>query len=230
MKRFEGLVAVDGVSLFLRRGEVLGIVGPNGAGKTVLMNLISGVYPPTEGEIFLEGERIDQLPASERAKKGVGRTFQIPKVFRNMTVIENLLVPAYARGTVKDRDKILEKIHSILKSLSIDHQAEMLAKNLSGGQQKLLEIARALMLDPKIFLMDEPFAGVNPVIIDIILKNISEKRREGLSYIIVSHEMPIISSVTDRVIVMDQGKIIAEGTMEEIAADQRVIEAYLGAR
>jgi len=232
-KRFGGLVAVDGLPLAVRPGEVRGLIGPNGSGKTTTVNLLSGLYRPDAGEIELRGERIDRLRPHEVSARGVARTFQTPKVFGNMTVLENVLLPALAaldRGDHRPRSEILDHARGLLELVTLDGQRHALAKELSGGQSMLLQIARGLMVRPiHLFLMDEPFAGVHPTIKDIIMETILRMNRaEGVTFLIVSHEMATLRRLCERVSVMHEGKLIAEGSFEEIASHAVVLEAYLG--
>jgi branched-chain amino acid transport system ATP-binding protein len=233
-KRFGGLVAVDGLPLTVRAGEVRGLIGPNGSGKTTTINLLSGLYRADTGEIRLRGERIDHLRPHQIAARGVARTFQIPKLWGNMTVLENVLVPALAehdRGVGRPTEEILERARRLLSFVTLDRLRHALAKELSGGQSMLLQIARGLMVHPiLLFLMDEPFAGVHPTIKDTIMETIlGMNREEGVTFLIVSHEMGTLRRLCPRVSVMHEGQLIAEGSFEEIANHPLVLEAYLGA-
>jgi len=232
-KRFGGLVAVDGLPLAIREGEVRGLIGPNGSGKTTTINLISGLYRADAGEIYLRGQRIDRLRPHEITGRGVARTFQIPKLFGNMTVLENVLVPALAeldRGAGRPMAEILDRARRLLEFVTLDHLRHALAKELSGGQAMLIQIARGLMVHPiHLFLMDEPFAGVHPTIKDTIMAAIVRmNREEGVTFLLVSHEMATLRRLCPRVSVMHEGALIAEGTFEEIANHPLVLEAYLG--
>ncbi len=232
-KRFGGLVAVDGLPLAIRPGEVRGLIGPNGSGKTTTINLISGLYRADAGEIHLRGERIDGLRPHQITGRGVARTFQIPKLFGNMTVLENVLVPALAeldRGGGRPLAEIRERARRLLEFVALDGLRHSLAKELSGGQSMLIQIARGLMVHPMhLFLMDEPFAGVHPAIKDTIMEAIRlMNRREGVTFLIVSHEMATLRRLCPRVSVMHEGRLIAEGSFEEVANHSLVLEAYLG--
>jgi branched-chain amino acid transport system ATP-binding protein len=232
-KRFGGLTAVDGLTLCLEKGEIRGIIGPNGSGKTTLMNLISGIYKASGGSITLDGERIDQLKPNIRTSRGIIRTFQIPKVFRDMTVMENMLVPALSDSQgdrYKRQEEIVEEALELLRFVQLEHMRDHLAKTLSGGQNQLLQIARGFMVDPlKLYLMDEPFAGVNPQIKSVIMESIKEMNREkGITFILVSHEMSSIRRLCGIVSVIHEGRCIAEGSLEEVAHIPEVIEAYIG--
>jgi branched-chain amino acid transport system ATP-binding protein len=232
-KHFGGLTAVNRLSISIEEGEIRGIIGPNGSGKTTLMNLISGIYKATSGKIYLNGSRIDHLKPNVRTAKGIIRTFQIPKVFRNMTVLENMLVPALSDSQgdrYKRHQEIVSEAKELLAFVQLDHMRGQLAKNLSGGQNMLLQIARGFMVDPlRLYLMDEPFAGVNPKIKSVIMESIIQMNREkGVTFIIVSHEMPSIRRLCDRVSMIHEGRCIAEGSLEEVANIPAVIEAYIG--
>ncbi|MBW1691675.1 MAG: ABC transporter ATP-binding protein [Deltaproteobacteria bacterium] len=232
-KTFGGLTAVNGLSLNIERGEIRGIIGPNGSGKTTLINLISGIYRASSGAIYLDGARIDRLKPNVRTSMGIIRTFQIPKVFRNMTVLENMLVPAFS-DSQGDRYKygreVIQEAEDLLRFVQLYHMRDELAKTLSGGQIMLLQIARGFIVNPlKLYLMDEPFAGVNPQIKGVIMESIKEMNREkGVTFIIVSHEMPAIRRLCGRVSVMHEGRRIAEGSLEEVANIPAVIDAYIG--
>lgn len=233
-KRFGGLVAVDKLPLTLRAGEIRGLIGPNGSGKTTTANLMSGLYRADAGEIRLRGERIDRLAPHQITARGVARTFQIPKLFGNMTVLENAMVPALAAldlGQARPQAEILERARRLLALVTLDDKRHEIAKELSGGQSMLLQIARGLMVSPiHLFLMDEPFAGVHPTIKDTIMETIvTMNREEGVTFLIVSHEMGTLRRLCPRVSVMHEGRLIAEGSFEEVANHALVLEAYLGA-
>jgi len=232
-KRFGGLVAVDDLPLGVRSGEVRGLIGPNGSGKTTTVNLLSGLYRADAGEIRLRGERIDRLRPHEITARGVARTFQTPKLFGSMTVLENVLLPALAelgRGGDRPMSEIRERARRLLELVTLDGQRQALARELSGGQSMLLQIARGLMVHPiHLFLMDEPFAGVHPTIKDTIMEAILRMNlEESVTFLIVSHEMATLRRLCRRVSVMHEGKLIAEGSFEEIANHAVVLEAYLG--
>src|SRR6266446_8023005 len=232
-KRFGGLVAVDNLPLALLPGEVRGLIGPNGSGKTSTINLLSGLYRADAGEIYLRGERIDRLRPHEIAARGVVRTFQIPKLFGNMTVLENVLIPALAaldRGPGRPRTELDARARQLLAFVALDHLRYALAKELSGGQGMLLQIARGLMVHPRaLFLLDEPFAGVHPTVKDTIMAAILRmNQEEGMTFLIVSHEMTTLRRLCPRVSVMHEGRLIAEGSFEEAANHPGVLEAYLG--
>jgi branched-chain amino acid transport system ATP-binding protein len=227
------VVAVDGLSLAVSEGEIRGLIGPNGSGKTTTVNLLSGLYRPDAGEISLRGERTERLRPHEIAARGVGRTFQVPKLFPNMTVLENVLVPALAaldRGERRPMAEITEGARRLLEFVTLDGLSAAPAKELSGGQAMLAQLARAFMLRPlHVLLLDEPFAGVHPTIRSIIIEAVVRmNREEGVTVLVVSHEMAELRRLCSRVSVMHEGALIAEGTLDEVANDSRVLEAYLG--
>ena len=232
-KRFGGVVAVDALDLTVPGGQIRGLIGPNGSGKTTTINLLSGLYRADAGEIRITGERTDRLRPHEVTARGVARTFQIPKLFGNMTVLENLLVPAFAeidRGAGRPMPEILERARRLLDFVTLDRLRHSPAKQLSGGQGMLVQIARAFMIHPlRLVLMDEPFAGVHPTIRDIIMESILRMNRdEAVTFLIVSHEMGELRRLCSGVSVMHEGRLLAEGPLAELATDPRVLEAYLG--
>ncbi len=232
-KRFGGLVAVDRLSLSVPRSQIRGLIGPNGSGKTTTVNVLSGLYRPDEGEIHLCGRRTDGLRPHQITACGIARTFQIPKLFGHMTVLENVLLPALAardRGAGGSFPDATGRARRLLDFVTLDRLRHAPARELSGGQSMLIQIARALMVQPlHLILMDEPFAGVHPSIRDIILESILRmNREEGIAFLIVSHEMAELRRLCQQVSVMDEGRLIAEGTLDEVANDARVLEAYLG--
>jgi branched-chain amino acid transport system ATP-binding protein len=232
-KRFGGLVAVDELPLAVRPGEVRGLIGPNGSGKTTTVNLLSGLYHADGGEIRLRGERIDRLRPHQITARGVARTFQTPKLFGSMTTFENVLLPALAaqdRGDRRAMSEVRDRARRLLELVTLDDRRHAPARELSGGQSMLLQIARGLMVRPiHLFLMDEPFAGVHPTIKDTIMETILRmNREEQVTFLIVSHEMTTLRRLCPRVSVMHEGKLIAEGSFEEIAGHAAVLEAYLG--
>jgi branched-chain amino acid transport system ATP-binding protein len=231
-RRFGGLVAVNEVDFSLDPGEIRGLIGPNGSGKTTLINLITGVYEPSAGQILLAGEEITNLNPNVIANKGLLRTFQIPRLFGSMNVLENMMIPRFADfslGYRKEYAAAVEKAEGLLEMAGILHLRDELAKTLSGGQKALLQIVRAFMVDKiAVYLLDEPFAGVNMVVKETIMDLISEKAAEGITFLVVSHEMTSIRRLCPRTTVLAEGRIIAEGSMDEVAANEHVISAYLG--
>ncbi|WP_115865681.1 ABC transporter ATP-binding protein [Halorussus litoreus] len=223
-KSFGGIVAVDGLDISVEAGELVGLIGPNGSGKTTTLNLITGLLSPTDGEILLNGTDVAGKPPHVVSNRGVGRTFQISKPFGRLSVYENMLVPNVSLDA-EERD---ERIHRLLDELHLAEVADERADALSGGQKKLLELARVLMLDPDLVLLDEPAAGVNPALMDDIIEDIKRINERGTAILIIEHDMSVIRSLSERVIVMNAGKKIMTGPFEEIRADERVREAYLG--
>lgn len=224
-KKFGGIVAVNGVSFELEH-DVLGIIGPNGSGKTTLLNCISGIYKLDEGDILFNQLSLKRLRPYEIARCGISRVFQIPRLFWSLKVIDNMLVPVLYFGD--EINQLRKKAEQVLEYLELIRLKDCLAKELSGGQQKLLEFARALMCNPKIILLDEPFAGVHPRITELMHRRIRELYSLGTSFILVSHDLASIYTLSTRIIAMDQGRKIAEGNAEEIQKNERVIAAYLG--
>ncbi len=228
VKNFGGLQALKGVSFTIDEPQLVGLIGPNGAGKTTLTNIITGMLPPTSGEIWLNGERVDGMRPYAIARRGLGRTFQVTRAFRRMTVMENMLVPALALHPTANRRQVEQKAREILEFLTLDHLANEYARSLSGGQQKLLELGRLLMLDPQIIILDEPFAGVHPKLQRTIYDYIRRVREEGKAIILISHDMESIFTLSERLMVLNFGELIADGPPDEVRRMPEVIEAYLG--
>lgn len=227
-KSFGGMQALMDVSLRIEQPELIGLIGPNGAGKTTLTNILNGVYKPNRGQVWLLGERIDGLQPYQIARLGLGRTFQVTRAFRRMTVMENMLVPAMALHPTASRKQMQEKAYSILEFLTMEHLAGEYGRGLSGGQQKLLELGRLLMLDPQVVILDEPFAGVHPKLQETIYGYISRLRAQGKAVILISHDMESIFTLSERLVVLNFGQVIADGKPEIVKVDEAVIEAYLG--
>ncbi len=241
-KHFGGFRAVDGATLSIARGSITGLIGPNGAGKTTLFNVIAGVLKPTSGQVFMEGEDITGLPPHELFHKGLLRTFQIAHEFPTMSVRENLMMVPGGQtgerllatwlqpGRIRAEEAALRrKADEVLEFLTIDHLADEKAGNLSGGQKKLLELGRTMMVDAKIVFLDEVGAGVNRTLLRTIGDAIIRLNRErGYTFVVIEHDMDFIGRLCDPVICMAEGKVLAEGALDEIKANEQVIEAYLG--
>jgi len=241
-KHFGGFHAVDGATLTIDQGSITGLIGPNGAGKTTLFNVIAGNLPPTSGRVTMDGEDITGLPPHTLFKKGLLRTFQIAHEFGSMTVRENLMmVPGdqsgehilnswLRRSQIAEEERALAaKADEVLEFLTISHLAEERAGNLSGGQKKLLELGRTMMVDAKIVFLDEVGAGVNRTLLNTIGDAIIRLNKErGYTFVVIEHDMDFIGRLCDPVICMAEGKVLAEGTLDEIKANEHVIEAYLG--
>ncbi len=241
-KAFGGFRAVDGATLKIDEGSITGLIGPNGAGKTTLFNVIAGVLKPSEGQVLMAGEDITGLPPHELFHKGLLRTFQIAHEFSSMTVRENLMmVPGgqsgetlwnawFGRGRIAQEEAaLLKKADDVLDFLTISHLKDEKAGNLSGGQKKLLELGRTMMVDAKIVFLDEVGAGVNRTLLNTIGDAILRLNKErGYTFVVIEHDMDFIGRICDPVICMAEGKVLAEGTLDEIKANEQVIEAYLG--
>ena len=241
-KHFGGFRAVDGASIEIATGSITGLIGPNGAGKSTLFNVIAGVYRPTSGRVVMDGEDITGLPPHDLFHRGLLRTFQIAHEFASMTVRENLMmVPAsqsgetlwnaiFARGRIADEERALAgRAEEVLDFLTIAHLAEEKAGNLSGGQKKLLELGRTMMVDAKVVFLDEVGAGVNRTLLNTIGDAIVRLNRErGYTFCVIEHDMDFIARLCDPVIVMAEGKVLARGSADDIMQNEAVIEAYLG--
>mgnify|MGYP002633747578 CR=1 FL=1 len=227
-KNFGGIQALNGISLTIADNELVGIIGPNGAGKTTFVNTITGFHSPDKGRLILNGEDITGLKPNEITRRGIGRTFQVTRAFRRMTVMENMLVPALAVSRDRSRMEAKEQARKVLDFLTLDHLRNDYARSLSGGQQKLLELAQLLMTDPDLLFLDEPFAGVHPKLMETIFEYINMVHAQGKSFIIISHDMPSIFALSKRLIVLNYGEVLADDTPDIVKDDPRVIEAYLG--
>ena len=241
-KHFGGFHAVDGASLEIAPGSITGLIGPNGAGKTTLFNVIAGHYLPTSGHVWLGEEEITGLPPHELFHKGLLRTFQIAHEFSTLSVRENLMmVPprqsgedlwsAWFRGgqVAREEEEIHQKADEVLEFLTISHIADEKAGNISGGQKKLLELGRTMMTDARVVFLDEVGAGVNRTLLNTIADAIVRLNQErGYTFVVIEHDMDFISRICNPVICMAEGKVLAEGTLDEIKANEAVIEAYLG--
>lgn len=227
-KHFGGLHALKGVTFRIEGPELVGLIGPNGAGKTTLTNVLDGAIKPDEGTVYLNGRRIDHLPPYRVARAGIGRTFQVTRSFRRMTVLENLYVPALAMNPRARHHDFEERAMGVLSFLTMEHLRNEYARALSGGQQKLLELGRLLMLDPDIIILDEPFAGVHPKLMEIIYRYITKVNESGKAIILISHQMESIFTLSQRLLVLNYGDLIADGPPDQVKSDSAVIEAYLG--
>ncbi len=241
-KQFGGVHAVENATLAVERGSITGLIGPNGAGKTTLFNIIAGLFPPTSGRVLLDGEDVTGLPPHELFAKGLLRTFQIAHEFSTLSVLENLMmVPPQQKGetlinawfrrgdVARQEEEIRDKAHEVIKFLNLSHLTDEKAGNLSGGQKKLLELGRTMMVDAKVVLLDEVGAGVNRTLLgeigDAIIR-LNEER--NYTFCMIEHDMDFIGRMCDPVIVMAEGSVLAEGTAEEVRSNEQVIEAYLG--
>ncbi|MBU1275721.1 MAG: ABC transporter ATP-binding protein [Proteobacteria bacterium] len=224
-KNFGGLAAVSEVSFEVRRGEILGLIGPNGAGKTTLFNLISGLLASNQGSIKLEGEDLTKMPPYRRSAMGVGRTFQVVRPF-DMTVLENVMVPIFAH--YKSAKEAKGKAYEILEMVRLENMADSMPSSLTLAQRKRIEVARALATKPKLLLLDEVLAGLNPSEVAENLPLIRQVRDSGVTILFIEHLMDAMMAISERVLVMDQGALIACGTPDEVTSDQCVITAYLG--
>ncbi|HVT52432.1 MAG TPA: ABC transporter ATP-binding protein [Dongiaceae bacterium] len=240
-RHFGGVAAVDAVSINIAQGEVAGLIGPNGAGKTTLFNLIAGSLKPSGGEVLLNDRRIDDLATHKRLDLGLGRTFQIPRLFAEMSVLENMLTAARGQvgesiwpnwlpgKAVREQERLnVEKAMRLLDFVTLTRLAREPARVLSGGQRKLLELARILMADPKLILLDEPAAGVNPSLLETIIDRIHAINATGVTFLIIEHNMDMVARLCSRALVMVEGRLLCEGAPREVIRDPRVIDAYLG--
>jgi ABC-type branched-subunit amino acid transport system ATPase component len=239
-RAFGGVTAVDHVDLTVQRGHCVGLIGPNGAGKSTLLNVLAGAERADGGRVLLEGRNVTRLPAYRRARLGLIRTFQMASEFPNLTVLENLLaadpaprlnslgaafVPAIWR---RSEHAALERAMNLLKGIRMDEMGDELAGTLSGGQRRLVEIVRALMAEPKVLLLDEPTAGVDPGRIREVEEYVQEVQRTGVTVLMVEHQLEVVNRICDVVHVMAEGRIIASGTLDAVRQEEQVVEAYVG--
>jgi branched-chain amino acid transport system ATP-binding protein len=225
-KNFGGAVAVAGVTFTVQSHQIVGLIGPNGSGKTTTLNLLNGVYRSDHGTITVSGRRLTGGSPSAFVHAGVTRTFQQPRVFTTITAMENMLVPVlHHKGS---RRTHVKRAGELLAFVGLEAHADTPASELSGGQQKLLEFVRALMTDPHVVLMDEPFAGVHPSVKELMRQRIRQRNADGTAFVIVSHEIPDLMRLCSEVICMADGAIVATGTPDAVTSDPAVVEAYLG--
>ncbi|MEM2177191.1 MAG: ABC transporter ATP-binding protein [Archaeoglobaceae archaeon] len=238
-KFFDGVKALNRANISVNEGSITLVIGPNGSGKTTLINVISGFYKADEGSVIFESKNITNKPPHEVSALGIIRTFQIPKALKKLTVLENLLIAPLGHGDsvlesisggwIKKEEEFVEKAFKILEFLKIDHLWDKKAQELSGGQLKLLETGRALMRDAKLLIMDEPLAGVNPMLAEEILRRFTEMKKR-VSFLIVEHRLDIVLRFVDYAFVMANGSVIAEGNVKDVLSNPRVAEVYLSAQ
>ncbi len=239
-RHFEGMHAVDGVDLEVPAGRITGLIGPNGAGKSTCLAVLAGTLPATSGRITFDGEDITRLPAYQRARRGLVRTFQLPSEFARLTVLENLLVAApHHRGDslvgallgkrywIEDELRLVAEARALLKRFGMTAKESDYAGTMSGGQKRLIEIMRALMLKPRVLLLDEPMSGVHPRVVEEIQHYLESLRADGYTILMVEHELHMVERLCDSVYVMAQGKIIGSGTMASLRRQREIVDAYL---
>ncbi|MFH0949537.1 MAG: ABC transporter ATP-binding protein [Candidatus Aenigmatarchaeota archaeon] len=240
-KNFDGIQALNNCSFDVKEGEILGLIGPNGSGKTTMFNILSGIYDPDSGKAYFNGEDIIRLDTCEVAQLGIGRTFQLIRLFPKLTVLDNMLIaqkyihgerfwPQFLRKKhvmEEEREKI-RRAEELLTIVNLNDKKNDLAENLSYGQQKLLEIARMLAMEPKLLLLDEPIAGVNPTMTRQILTLVKNLNKKGMTIVIIEHNMNVMMNFCDRLVVLNHGKEMAFGTPSDIKKNKKVIEVYLG--
>ena len=240
-KAFGSLRAVDGVDFSVMRGSLTALIGPNGAGKTTTFDLIAAARRADAGQIVFDGQRIEALSPDRIFRLGLARTFQVPRPFANMTVLENVMLAPiqqsgerfwnnwFRPGRVRAQERVaLERAHQVLEVCALAGKAGDLAGQLSGGQQKLLELARVLMIEPKMILLDEPAAGVNPALLETLIDRVQWLNRQGITFLLIEHNMDMVMRICNPVIVMAQGRVLAQGDPQRVREDPQVVDAYLG--
>lgn len=239
-RHFDGVLAVDGVSIEVPKGKITGLIGPNGAGKSTFLAVLAGTLPASGGRIIFDGQDVTRTPAYARARRGLVRTFQLPSEFARLTVLENLLVAGpHNRGDslwgallgksywIGDERRLVDQARGLLKRFGMTAKESDYAGTMSGGQKRLIEIMRALMLEPRVLLLDEPMSGVHPSIVVEIQHYLQELRTEGLTILMVEHELHLVEELCDSVTVMAQGKVIGTGTMAYLRQQKEIVDAYL---
>ena len=240
-KHFGGVTAVDRMSFAVAPGEILGLIGPNGAGKTTMFDLLAGSVSPSSGYIHLMGQDVTKAPAHRRLAGGMGRTFQIPRPFPELSLIDNMLLARQGQsgerlwanfvspGRVAAEERAArDKALGLLDLVALRRLADDPARVLSGGQRKLLELARVMMADPKVVLLDEPAAGVNPTLLEVLIDRIRDINATGVTFVLIEHNIDMVTRLCHRILVMASGALLCQGTPDQVARDPRVIEAYLG--
>jgi neutral amino acid transport system ATP-binding protein len=233
VRRFGGITAVNNCSITVQEGSITGLIGPNGSGKTTLFNLITSIYKPDSGDVYMRQKKITGVPSNQLCHRGLSRTFQITRLFWDLSVLENMIVPVRQVGI---RSLFGPSMHRheeeralvLLKRVGLEHLKDEPARKLSFGQQKLLEFAAVLMADPELVLLDEPAGGVNPTMIRFIMELIRSLHKEGVTFLVVEHNMSVVMELCDYILVLDQGEKIAEGPPHIVQSDPVVLDAYLG--